>query len=88
VAEGKAGAPDDERREVRFDSVRRNANGILRPLVIVACGYEFAALLPHSRLPTISSMCQRHRWLGPVIVVGLALHLVDMSVNAILPELA
>jgi hypothetical protein len=44
-------------------------------MVAVACGYEVAALLPKSRLPTISSVCGRHRWLAPIIVSGLAVHL-------------
>ena len=41
-----------------------------------ACAYEAVTIaLDHESLPTISRICNKHRWLPPVIIVGLALHL-------------
>ena len=31
--------------------------------------------LNHERLPTISTLCGRHRWLAPIILLALAFHL-------------
>jgi len=50
---------------------------VLRYSVAAACGYEFVAILVanNSKLPTISTLCWRHRILSPLIIAGLAAHL-------------
>jgi hypothetical protein len=62
---------------------RLRVNAFLRPLARVAVGWEFVALIPGSPLPTISSLCVKHRWLGPVLVLAFTVHLVDMGMNAV-----
>lgn len=49
--------------------------GALKALVLVACGYEAGALASRGHAPTISVLCGRHRWLRPLIVGGLIVHL-------------
>jgi hypothetical protein len=38
------------------------------------CSYEVAAVTT-GRAPTLTALSARHRWLGPVLVGGLAVHL-------------
>ena len=66
-----------------MNDFRLGTNAILRPLVRVAVGWEFVALIPGSPLPTISSLCVKHRWLGPVLVLAFTAHLIDMGMNAV-----
>lgn len=37
--------------------------------------YEAAALISGGRLPTITELAAHHRWLGPSVLTGLAVHL-------------
>lgn len=39
------------------------------------CAYELVALYSRGRFPTLSRLSCEHRWLGPVLVGGLTLHL-------------
>jgi hypothetical protein len=43
--------------------------------VAACCAYEVAAITT-ARTPTISALCARRRWLIPLIVGGLTVHLV------------
>ena len=43
--------------------------------VAVVCAYEVAAITT-DRCPTVSAMCHRKRWLAPVVLTGLAVHLI------------
>lgn len=47
----------------------------LRWTVAAVCAYEVAAIAT-DRAPTVSQLCYRRRWLTPVILGGLGLHLV------------
>jgi hypothetical protein len=47
--------------------------GLKWPTAIM-CGYEFVALTT-SKVPPITHLCHRHRWLGPVISGALTWHL-------------
>lgn len=38
------------------------------------CGYETAAICTR-RVPTLTTLSRRHPWLGPLLVVALAVHL-------------
>ena len=40
----------------------------------MACGFEIAAITT-GRIPTITALCARHRWLGPAVLLTLAVHL-------------
>lgn len=40
----------------------------------VVCTYEVGALAS-GRIPTVSTLCQRHPWLTPLVLGGLAVHL-------------
>ena len=40
------------------------------------CGYEVAAIVT-GKTPTLTALSARHKWLGPVLVTALALHLYD-----------
>jgi hypothetical protein len=44
-------------------------------VVAVVCGYELVALYSGGKIPTLSRLSCRYRWLGPVLVGGLTLHL-------------
>lgn len=52
----------------------RKLYGSLKIVTAVACGYEAFAITT-KKVPTISMYCGRHRWLPPVIIAALALHL-------------
>lgn len=45
------------------------------------CGYEVAAITT-GRMPTLTALSARHRWLGPVLVAALAVHLARQSAAA------
>lgn len=45
-----------------------------RGIVLALCGYECAAIAS-GRAPTITTLCTRHRWLAPVVITALAVHL-------------
>lgn len=38
------------------------------------CGYELAAIVT-GRVPTLTRLSARYRWLGPVLIAALAVHL-------------
>jgi hypothetical protein len=38
------------------------------------CAYEVGAITT-GKVPTITNLCGRHRWLAPALVVALAVHL-------------
>ena len=38
------------------------------------CSYEVAAITT-GRVPTLTRLSREHRWLGPVLVITLAVHL-------------
>lgn len=46
-------------------------------IVFVLCGYECIALTSKGKVPTLSEMSNRpgFRWVGPVLVGGLATHI-------------
>jgi hypothetical protein len=54
----------------------RPATAVLRMATAFMFGYEAAALFSGGRVPTISNMCARHRWLTGATVAGLTVHLV------------
>jgi hypothetical protein len=47
----------------------------LRWAVAAVCAYEVAAITT-TRTPTVSALCHRRRWLAPVILGGLGVHLI------------
>ena len=47
----------------------------LRWGVASVCAYEVAAITT-CRTPTVSALCHRKRWLVPIILGGLGLHLI------------
>lgn len=47
----------------------------VRWAVAAVCAYEVAAITT-DRAPTVSTLCHRKPWLTPVILAGLAVHLV------------
>lgn len=51
------------------------ASRAFRYVVATACAYETAAITTR-KVPTISTLCYQKRWLTPVILGGLAIHLV------------
>lgn len=48
-----------------------------KALVFAICGYECVALASLGRVPTLSELSNRAnlRWIGPVLVGGLATHI-------------
>jgi hypothetical protein len=42
--------------------------------VAVVCAYEVAAITTDA-VPTVSAICRRKRWATPVVLGGLAVHL-------------
>lgn len=42
--------------------------------VAAVCAYEVAAIVG-GRTPTVTMLCARHRWLGPLVLITLAAHL-------------
>ena len=46
--------------------------------VALACAFEVFSITT-GKTPTISDLCGRHRWLGPAVLVGLAVHLAGQS---------
>lgn len=49
---------------------------LVRMAVAFVFGYESAALVSRGRVPTVTYLCARHRWLAAASVAGLALHFV------------
>lgn len=43
--------------------------------VAVVCAYEVAAITTDT-VPTVSHLCRKKRWLTPVVLAGLAVHLI------------
>lgn len=56
-------------------SAARLASRAFRYAVASCCAYEVAAITT-DRTPTISALCARRPWLIPIILGGLAVHLV------------
>lgn len=42
--------------------------------VVVACAYEVGAITT-GKVPTITMLCGRYRWLAPAVIAVLAVHL-------------
>ncbi len=63
-----------------------------RPKVLVrhgaafVLGYEALALVSGSRLPTVTQLCVRHRWLSAAAVGGLIAHLIMYAPAITLPS--
>lgn len=57
---------------------------VLRGLAAFTFGYELGALNSRGHLPTISVLCGPRRWLRPLVVGALALHLYQKELYAIL----
>lgn len=47
---------------------------MLKAVAGLLCAYELGALAT-GRYPTLTALSARHRWLGPVLVASLAVHL-------------
>jgi len=48
----------------------------LRWVVEGLCTYEAVALqVKSNKMPTISRLCGRHKWMAPIILGGLGVHL-------------
>jgi hypothetical protein len=43
-------------------------------VVAIVCGYEAVAITSRGKIPTITSLQQQHRIIGPVVVGGLVAH--------------
>ncbi len=54
------------------------AEGSFRHVVFTLCAYECVAIAS-KRVPTLSRLSYRHKWLGPVLVAGLTGHLYRYS---------
>jgi hypothetical protein len=48
---------------------------VLKWVTFGVCGYECVAGCSRGRLPTVSNLCGRHKVLVPVVLGGLAFHL-------------
>jgi hypothetical protein len=59
-----------------------------RIVAALVFGYEAAAIFSGHRLPTISELCVRHRWLAAVMVFSLAAHLVMGDLAAHVTQIA
>lgn len=46
----------------------------IRWIAVAACSYEVGAIAT-GRYPTLTQISGRHRWVGPVLVGALAIHL-------------
>jgi hypothetical protein len=46
----------------------------MRWLVAATCAYEVASITS-GRTPTVTALCRRRRWLAPVIIGALTVHL-------------
>lgn len=50
-------------------------------------GYETIALAAGGRLPTITALCARHRWLSLLVIGSLVVHLRPwLAVIVVVPE--
>ena len=51
-------------------------NLALRIATLGLCQWEVAAIIAdHDRFPTLSRLAGKHRWIAPLLVVSLAVHL-------------
>jgi hypothetical protein len=58
-------------------TIRRTAAFLLarsKWLVVGLCGFEMAAITTR-KVPTLTQLSERHKALGPVLVIALAVHL-------------
>lgn len=55
--------------------MKKNLFPALRVAVGAACAWETVAIFT-GRLPTISTLCGRHKLLVPIIIGGLTFHLI------------
>jgi hypothetical protein len=46
----------------------------LHDAVFALCAYECAAIATR-KLPTLSALSRKHRWMAPMMIGGLAVHL-------------
>lgn len=65
-----------------------NINPTLKVITACTLVYETIAIFAGDRIPTISTLCWAHSWLGPTILGALAFHLYYpiKKVSAILVE--
>ena len=54
--------------------MQRLAISARRGLVAAICSYEVAAIAS-GRVPTVTALCGRYRWLAPAVITALAVHL-------------
>lgn len=52
-----------------------NTFPVLNILTACVTGFETVAIFSKGRIPTISMLCGRHKFLGPAILGALAIHL-------------
>lgn len=52
-----------------------SARAALEATVVGLCAYEVAAITSRYRIPPLTAISRRYRWLAPVLVGGLAVHL-------------
>jgi hypothetical protein len=50
-------------------------------VVIGLCQYEVAAILSRKKIPTLTRLSRKQKWLAPVLVAGLTVHLFRQSWN-------
>lgn len=55
--------------------VAQPAGRLLPVAVAVLCQYEVAALASRGELPPLTRVSRDHKWVAPVLVGGLAVHL-------------
>lgn len=51
------------------------AGRLLEPVVVGLCQYEVAAILSRGKLAPLTQLSRDHKWVAPVLVGGLAVHL-------------
>lgn len=51
------------------------AGRLLEPVVAGLCQYEVAAILSRGRLAPLTRVSRDHKWVAPLLVGGLAVHL-------------
>jgi hypothetical protein len=54
---------------------------LMKWAVAATCGYEVAAIAT-GRIPTLTMLADRHRWIAPILVAALAVHLLLPSRTA------
>lgn len=53
----------------------KQAGKLLAPVVAGLCQYEVAAILSRGKIAPLTAVSRSHKWLAPVLVAGLAVHL-------------